>query len=88
MIPTTVISTVTIALYLLTGILLAIRLFGRKDTQPDSFLYKKTGLLVLGLIAVALHAVVLYSTLFVTDGLDLGFFNAGSLILWLTLPIR
>ena len=83
MIPTTVISSATIALYLLTGILLAIRLFGRKDTQPDSLLYKKNGLLVLGLIAVILHAIVLYNTLFVTGGLDMGFFNAGSLILWL-----
>ena len=83
MIPTTVISLATIALYLLTGILLAVRLFGRKDTQPESFLYKKNGLLVIGLIAVVLHAVVLYNTLFVTGGLDLGFFNAGSLILWL-----
>ncbi|WP_455218878.1 cytochrome C assembly family protein [Kaarinaea lacus] len=83
MISTTVISSATIALYLLTGILLAIRLFGRKETQPDSLLYKKNGLLVLGLFAVILHAIVLYNTLFVADGLDMGFFNAGSLILWL-----
>ena len=77
------ISSITVVLYLLTGILFAVRLFGRKDTQPESFLNKKNGLLILGLVAVALHAVVLYQTLFVTDGLDLGFFNAGSLILWL-----
>ena len=83
MIPTTAISLATIALYLLTGILLAVRLFGRKDTHPESFLYKKNGLLVIGLIAVLFHAIVLYNTLFVTEGLDLGFFNAGSLILWL-----
>jgi len=30
-----------------------------------------------------MHAIVLYNTLFVSGGLDLGFFNAGSLILWL-----
>ncbi len=81
--PIIAISSVTTVLYFLTGILLAIRLFGRKDSQPDSILYKKSGLLILGLIAVALHAVVLYNTLFVAEGLDLGFFKSGSLILWL-----
>ena len=83
MMTTNVISSITIALYFLTGILLAIRLFARKDTQPESILRNKSGLLVLGLIAVVLHAIVLYNSLFVADGLDLGFFNAGSLILWL-----
>jgi ABC-type uncharacterized transport system permease subunit len=80
---TTILSLITVTIYFLAGVLLAIRLFTRKDTQPESSLYKKTGILVLGLTAVALHAVVLYNTLFVAGGLDLGFFNAGSLILWL-----
>ena len=79
----TLISSITIALYLLTGILFAARLFGRKDTSPESWLHKKNGLLVIGLVAVTLHAIVLYNTLFVSEGLDLGFFNAGSLILWI-----
>lgn len=70
-------------MYLLTGILLGIRLFARKDAESESWLYKKTGILILGLVAVGLHTIVLYKTLFVTGGLDLGFFNAGSLILWL-----
>ncbi|MEJ2178846.1 MAG: cytochrome c biogenesis protein CcsA [Gammaproteobacteria bacterium] len=83
MMTTNVISSITIALYFLTGTLLAIRLFARKDTQPESILSNKSGLLVLGLVAVILHAIVLYNSLFVADGLDLGFFNAGSLILWL-----
>ncbi|MCI0506069.1 MAG: cytochrome c biogenesis protein CcsA [Gammaproteobacteria bacterium] len=80
---TTILSLFTVTIYFLTGILLAIRLFTRKDTQPESWLYKKTRILVLGLTAVGLHSVVLYNTLFVAGGLDLGFFNAGSLILWL-----
>lgn len=79
----TLISSATIILYLLTGILFAARLFGRKDNDPESLLHGKNGLLILGLIAVMMHAIVLYNTLFVSGGLDLGFFNAGSLILWL-----
>ena len=79
----TLISSITIILYLLTGSVFAVRLFGRKDQDTESLLHKKGGLLVLGLVAIALHTVVLYNTLFVSGGLDLGFFNAGSLILWL-----
>ncbi len=80
---TIAISYITIAIYILTGALLGVRLFSRKDTQTDSLLYNKTGILILGLVAVALHTVVLYNTLFSAGGLNLGFFNAGSLILWL-----
>jgi ABC-type uncharacterized transport system permease subunit len=79
----TLISSATIFLYLLTGILFAVRLFGRKDKETESLLHGKNGLLILGLVAVMLHTIVLYNTLFVTGGLNLGFFNAGSLILWL-----
>ncbi|WP_455376032.1 cytochrome C assembly family protein [Kaarinaea lacus] len=79
----TIISSTTIALYLLTGILFAARLFGRKDKDPNSWLHNKNGLLILGLVAVLLHSIVLYNTLFVSAGLNLGFFNAGSLILWI-----
>ncbi|MGD8558121.1 MAG: cytochrome c biogenesis protein CcsA [Gammaproteobacteria bacterium] len=80
---TIVISSTTIILYFVTGILLAIRLFGRKDAQPESKLSKKTGILLLGLVAVALHTVVLYHVMFIPEGVNLGFFNAGSLIMWL-----
>jgi len=79
----TIISISSMVLYLLTGILFAVRLFGRKDADPKSPLKSKNGLIILGLIAVALHSIVLYHGLFVTNGLNLGFFNAGSLILWL-----
>ena len=79
----TLISSITIILYILTGTLFAIRLFGRKDQTPESWLHHKNGLLVIGLVAVLFHAIVLYNTLFVSEGLDLGFFNAGSLILWI-----
>jgi len=79
----TVISYITIVAYFLTGILLGVRLFTRKNTQPDSLLYNKNGILIFGLVAVALHAILLYHTLFESGGLNMGFFNAGSLILWL-----
>lgn len=80
---TIVISSVTALLYFVTGILLGIRLFGRKESQPHSWLYRKNGLLVIGLVAVLLHTFVLYQTLFSESGLNMGFFNAGSLIMWL-----
>lgn len=80
---TTIISFTTVALYLLTGSLFGVRLFGRKDQEADSWLHNKNGLLVIGLVAVILHAIVLYNALFVSEGLNLGFFNAGSLILWI-----
>ncbi|NOZ53266.1 MAG: cytochrome c biogenesis protein CcsA [Gammaproteobacteria bacterium] len=78
-----VINSTTILIYILTGALLAWRLFGRKNTQQHSILFAKRSILLLGFIAVLLHTVVLYNSLFTPEGLNLGFFNAGSLIMWL-----
>lgn len=80
---TIMISSATMVLYLITSVLLAVRLFGRKDTQPDSPLQKKTGIIILGLVAVALHTVYLSHVLFIPEGVNFGFFNSGSLIMWL-----
>lgn len=46
-------------------------------------LNRKHMLLLLGGIAVSLHAVVLYQNILTPLGLNLGFFNAGSLISWM-----
>ncbi len=75
---TTVIAISAILLYLVAGTRLALRL-ARGAAAPS----KKTGILVIGLVAAALHAVVLYHNLFEVSGLNLGFFNTVSLLSWL-----
>ena len=69
---------IAIILYLVTGLLLALRLSRAAMTQPA-----KLGLIALGLVAVGLHASELYRWIIIPDGLNLGFFNATSLIGWL-----
>ena len=74
---------ISVVLYALTGTLLGLRLF-RDRTQPTQCrLLKKPYLIALGLVAALLHAITLYNDLFVATGLNLGFFNAASLITWL-----
>ncbi|MFQ5643109.1 MAG: inner membrane protein YpjD [Thiogranum sp.] len=69
-------SVVAIVLYLLTSAALTARLAG-----SDSGLRMSRGLiLLLGFVGVALHAVVLYPHLITGAGLNLGFFNAASLV--------
>src|SRR3990172_3140990 len=67
-----------IILYLVTGVLLGIRL-SRVSTAQSS----KLELIALGLIAVLLHGIVLYHWIITQEGLNLSFFNATSLITWL-----
>ena len=69
--------------YLITGLMLGFRLFSRQSTPAEPPLLAKSGLIVLGLIAVILHGYVLYNGMFVAQGLNIGFFNAGSLVTWL-----
>jgi len=47
----------------------------------------RTSFLSLALLAMALHTWVLYQTLFSTAGLNLGFFNAASLIAWVLVSL-
>ena len=69
---------VAIILYLVAGLLLALRLSRAATTQSV-----KLGLIALGLVAAGLHASELYHGVITPDGLNLGFFNATSLIGWL-----
>lgn len=71
------ISIPAILLYLITGALLARRL-----THPDTP-SGKSGLLALGFGAVILHGSLLYNTVLGPAGMNLGFFNALSLVSWL-----
>lgn len=72
-----IISIPAILLYLITGALLARRLM-----QPDPS-SGKGALLTLGFGAVILHGSLLYNTILGPAGMNLGFFNALSLVSWL-----
>ncbi len=74
---------IAFVLYSISGLLLARRLFHDR-TKPEKIGgLSKLHIIVIGLIAVAFHTVTLYLTLFIDGGLNLGFFNALSLITWL-----
>lgn len=74
-----VLLSTAVLLYLLSSYLLAARLArGAAGISTD-----KSRILVIGLAAVLLHGLLLYQGLFTESGLNLGFFNASSLITWL-----
>ena len=75
----TIVSIVASVLYLASGGLLAARL--AKDNAV-AVSRPKTVALGLGFVAVLLHGIVLYNLLISEAGLNLGFFNAISLLLW------
>lgn len=74
-----ILSFVATALYLTSGVLLSARL-SRGAAGVES---SKVGVLSLGLAAVVTHSVLLYRGIFTAQGLNLGVFNASSLITWL-----
>jgi len=76
----TALSAVAIALYLASGVLFGIRLARGPDALPVP---SKNAIIALGLTAVLAHTVVLYGGIFVATGLNLGLFNAASLMFWL-----
>src|SRR3569833_2465940 len=75
---TTYIAIPAMILYLAAGFKLGLRLAKGSQVSGSKFPF-----LVMGLIAVVLHTVVLYQNLFLVSGLNLGFFNALSLLSWL-----
>ena len=79
----TLISSTAIVLYLVTATLLGWRFFGKKNKAEGQLLLAKSNLLGIGLVAVLFHAISLYHGLFSSAGLNLGFFNAISLISFL-----
>ncbi len=74
-----VIGIFAICLYIVSGLLLAMRLWRGIECTPAA----KTGIIALGLGAVILHAALLYHHIITQGGLSLGIFNAASLIGWL-----
>jgi len=73
-----VLAPLAILLYLSSAALLVFRLSRGIQDAPG-----KAGIIALGLGAVVLHAAVLQRHLLIHNGIDLGFFNASSLIGWL-----
>ncbi len=78
----TLLIILSITFYLASGGMQLVRLL-RGDTGPAG----KAGVIGLGLGAVALHGALLYPRVFGGNGVNLGFFNAGSLISWLVAAI-
>lgn len=74
------IGILAILLYLSSCLLLALRLVRRDLVGPLG----RNGALALGFAAVLLHGVALYPMLITANGLNLGFFNAASLVGCLT----
>ena len=73
------ISIAAILFYLLAALILYRSLFQRQAEEAGP---RKSRFLVPGVIAVALHGIVLYQNVFTTVGLNLGFYNALSLMSW------
>jgi|LWDU01.1.fsa_nt_gi ABC-type uncharacterized transport system permease subunit len=72
-------SIIAVLLYLISACVLGARIYGISE------IFSKTRILVLilGTIALGLHAHLLYQSIILAHGLDFGFFNAVSLIGWL-----
>lgn len=68
-----------ISLYLVTAILLVIRLVRTSAAETQA----KNGILILWLGAVIIHGSLLYDQIIGPDGMNLGIFNALSLVSWL-----
>ncbi len=78
---TTITAFLAIACYAAAGVFIAIRLF---KNQGEGLPPRTTGI-GLGLAGVILHTVVLYQNIHIDSGINLGFFNAGSLVMWIIL---
>jgi len=72
-------SILAISLYVLSGFFVAVRLFASKSTIS----IRKPIILSTSVIALLVHAQLLYQGLFNEQGLNLGIFNAFSLLSWL-----
>ncbi len=75
----TLISVIAVSCYLAAGLILGLRLTN-KTTQDSN---KKIVPLILGYIAVGLHAAILFHNMFGLAGINFGFFHAVSLLSWM-----
>ena len=73
------ISTLAFFFYLLATFRLGSRLLQTENTDNDLF---KSHALVIASVALALHGYVLYQNIIISSGMNLGFYNALSLMSW------
>jgi ABC-type uncharacterized transport system permease subunit len=78
---TTIAAFLTIACYAAAGLFIGIRLFWNQGSEKPS---RNTGI-GLGLVGVILHTSVLSQNILMDSGINLGFFNAISLVMWIIL---
>jgi len=76
---TTLTGGVAVILYLVSSVLLGMRLARGSEGRQQS----KTGPLGVGMGALVLHGLVLYQIVLTTSGINLGIFNSFSLVAWL-----
>jgi len=74
-----VISLAAIVLYLVAATQYAVSLMGGPGKPGGA----RQRLLAIGVAAVVLHSIVLYQGMVTNAGINLGFFNAGSLVSWM-----
>jgi len=74
---------VTIAIYLTSGTLISVRLFG---DQTKKYIPRFAGILI-GLLGVAMHGYHLYQGILAEGGINVSFFGASSLIAWTILVL-
>jgi ABC-type uncharacterized transport system permease subunit len=72
-------SILSISLYLLSGIFVAVRLFAQQGATS----IRKPVIISVATIALLIHSHLLYQGIFNVQGLNLGIFNAFSLVSWL-----
>jgi ABC-type uncharacterized transport system permease subunit len=78
---TTITALLAIACYAASGIIITIRLFRERGGKKPP---RASGI-GLGLAGVILHTAVLYQNIHLDSGINLGFFNAFSLVMWIIL---
>jgi ABC-type uncharacterized transport system permease subunit len=71
-------SLISAACYFTAGFAIGLRLFGR----PEAWRPPRWVGITIGLLGSALHTLILYHEVVTPQGLNLGFFNAGSLVAW------
>jgi len=79
----TILGIIAISLYLFSGGLLAARLFCKSKNRC----LHKSGIIAIGSASLLIHSYLLYFALFSSAGINLGIFNAFSLIMWLIILI-
>lgn len=74
---------IAVPLYLAAGLLFGLRLAGKLSPT----LFTKPRILTIGLTALVLHGLLLYQQVLTPSGINFGFFNAISLLTWVSAAV-